>query len=189
MTDINFILNVLEEDNVFGSIPDGSVVLVEASEQLVSHLAPVLISQLGYSLQVILLLTDKSFVDVARDYKANKVDPQNITVLDCTSKKYGKPIQEDAHHLFLEDVTDLEAMFTNVFAQVDAFKGRGFLCIDTLNELILANGEMNIAKVLHVILTKLRSRKIGCLMVSVQNSMVEVVRAEVVQLFDKVIHL
>jgi hypothetical protein len=189
MTDVDYILEILEEDHVFGSIPDGSVVLVETTEQLVSHLAPILIRQLGVTPYILLLLTDKGFVDVARDYKINHINPQRLVVLDCVSKIEGKPIQQDAYHVPFAGTTDLEAIFSQIFSRVNSLEGRGFLCIDTLNELISSNSEMNMAKVLHLVLTKLRARKVGCLMVSVKDSLVDIVRAEIVQLFDKVIHV
>jgi len=95
---------------------------------------------------------------------------------------------KDTHHIDLSGLGDLETMFAAVFEELEGFSGRKFLCIDSLNELIISNGAVNMAKLLHIVLTQLRTRRIGCLMLSVQDSLVDTVRADVIQLFDKVIH-
>lgn len=188
MVDINYLAQLIEDEPTFSSIPDGSVVLVETSMDIVKHIAPFLINKLGLSNSVVLLLTDKSFSSVARDYKVNCIAKDGLAVVDCVAKQEGHPFLDDIHRVNLKGLSDLESMFESVFHELDSFSGRKFLCIDSLNQLINVNDKVNMAKLLHIVLTQLRAQRVGCLMISVQDSLVEVLRAEIVQLFDKVIH-
>jgi len=188
MTDMNYFAQLMEGDPTFSSVPNGSVVLVETSIDVVKHIAPILISKFGISNSVVLLLTDKSFSSIARDYKVNHIAKDRLAVVDCVAKQEGHPFLDDIHRVNLKGLSDLESMFASVFHELDSFSGRKFLCIDSLNQLINVNGKVNVAKLLHIVLTQLRAQRVGCLMISVQDSLVEVVRAEIVQLFDKVVH-
>lgn len=189
MADLQYIMEVISRDPEYENISSGAIVLIESNEDLLKSLSPLLLRPFSESMKVIILLTDKGYFDVINGYNENGVQTNNVFMIDCVSKSRNLTVPDDGHVVDLDNVAQLAKVFTALLNQTEAFNRDSMVCVDSLNALITDYDTENVAKFLHILLTKLRNKKIGCLLLSVEDALVEDVRAEIVQLFDRVIHL
>ena len=189
MADLQYLLDVISRDPEYENLSRGSIVLIETNEDLLKELSPLLLRPFSELSKVIILLTDKSYFDVIKGYDSAGVHTDNLFMIDCVSKSRNLKVPDDGHVIDLDGVGQLSKVFTALLNQTEAFDRDSLVFVDSFNALITDFDTEHVAGFLHILLTKLRNKRIGCLLLSVQDALVEDVRAEIVQLFDKVIHV
>ncbi len=189
MVDVQYLVEAVSRDTEYLNLTRGSIVLIETSKELLDQLSPKLLHPLSETSKLIILLTDKGYFDVIESYKSEGIALENLFMIDCVSKSRHVAVPDDGHVIDLDGVAQLSKVFNALLDKTEAFNRDSVVCIDSLNALITDFDTEHVARFLHIVLTKLRTKHIGCLLLSVQDALLEDVRAEIVQLFDKVIHL
>lgn len=188
MVDLAYALDMLDNDSVLENMLQGDVVLIETTADLLEKLTPALLDVLTKEKTAIVLLSNKGYFDILPSLKQRGIDTGKVFFVDCVSKSRNQKIPDTGHIVDLDSVSQLKTVFSSLLDKTDAFAGSSFLCIESLNKLIALNPASDFAKFLHVLLTKLRTKGVGCLLLSVQDEVVDDLRAEIVQLFDRVLH-
>ena len=188
MVDLAYALDMLDNDSVLENMLQGDVVLIETTADLLEKLTPTLLDVLTKEKTAIVLLSNKGYFDILPSLKQRGIDTGKVFFVDCVSKSRNQKIPDTGHIVDLDSVSQLKTVFSSLLDKTDAFAGSSFLCIESLNKLIALNPASDFAKFLHVLLTKLRTKGVGCLLLSVQDEVVDDLRAEIVQLFDRVLH-
>lgn len=189
MVDLAYALDMLDKDSILENMLQGDVVLIETSVELLEKLTPALLDVLTEKKTAIVLLSNKGYFDILPFLKSQGIDTGNVFFVDCVSKLHNQKIPDTGHVVDLDSVSQLRTVFTSLIDKTDSFAGSSFLYVESLNKLIALYPNSDFAKFFHVLLTKLRTKGVGCLLLSVQDELVDDLRAEIVQLFDRVLHL
>ena len=188
MLELNYVLNILENDSVLERMLQGEVVLIETNVVLLEKLFPVLISNLSSEKTAVVLLAENSYFDVLSMCKSKAIDSSNMFFIDSVSKKNSELIPETGHVVDIDSISQINSVVDTLFSSSSSFLDSSFVSVDSLNNLIFSYSGKDFSKFFHILLTKLRSRGIGCLLFSVQDVIVEDLRAELLQLFDTTLH-
>jgi len=188
LVDLNYALDILDNDPVMENMLQGDIVLIEATEVLLSKLTPALLRELTTKKTAIVLLADKGYFDILPSFNAAGVDTSNLFFIDCVSKIHNQVLPDTGHVVDLKSVSEIKNVFISLLDKTDTFVDSSFVCFDSLSKLItLAPGE-DFTKFLHILLTKLRTKGVGCLILSTRNEIVDELKADMFQLFDTVLH-
>jgi len=189
MVDLTYALDLLHNDSVLENMLQGDVVLIETNAEILEKLTPALLDILTKEKTAIVLLSNMGYFDILPSLNDLGIDTGKLFFVDCVSKSHNQKIPNTGHVVDLESVSQLKTVFSTLLDKTDTFVGSSFLFIESLNKLIALNPNSDFAKFLHVLLTKLRTKGVGCLLLSVQDEVVDDLRAEILQLFDRVLHL
>lgn len=185
MINQEIVYTTLEDDVDFEKIKSGNIILIEGIREDINEITPLAINLLTERSKAIIILTEKSYFESVSTFRKQQVGIEQFFFIDCVSKTVQK---ENQREIDISSLTRLNDIFITTFQELNKINSNKIVCIDTLNALVNANKFESVAKFLHVLFTKLRSNGVGCLIVSSKNSMKDDVRAEIIQLFDKVIH-
>lgn len=189
MVELSYVLDMLDNDSALENMLQGDILLIETSSSMLSNLAPALLEKLTREKTAVVLLSNKGYFDILPDLDVAGVDLGKVFFVDCVSKSQKKTIPDTGHVVDLDSVDQLKTVFSSLLDKTNTFVGSSFLCIESLNKLIDAHPAKDFARFLHLLLTKLRTKGVGCLILSVQDEVVDDLRAEIIQLFDRVLHV
>ena len=188
MVELTYVLDVLDNDSTLENMLQGDVILIETTAEILERLTPALLDRLTGEKTAILLLSHKGYFDMLEPLASQGVDTGKLFFVDCVSKSQHKKVPNTGHVVDLESASQLKTVFSSLLDKTNAFVGSSFVCVESLNTLIDLHPSSDFAKFLHVLLTKLRTKGVGCLLLSVQDEVVDDLRAEILQLFDRVLH-
>lgn len=188
MVELGYILDILDNDSTLENMLQGDVILIETSSDLLARLTPELLGRLTQEKTAIILLTNKGYFDILPSLNKQGVDVSNMFFIDCVSHAANKVVPDTGHVVDLHSTAQIRPVFSSLLDKTSAFADNSFVCVESLNKLIDMNPSKDFAKFLHVLLTKLRTKGVGCLILSIQDEVVDELRAEIVQLFDTVLH-
>ena len=188
MLELNYVLDILENDSVLEHMLQGDVVLIETNPSLLQKLFPVLLANLSSEKTAVVLLVQHSYFDMLSFCKTNGVNSSNMFFIDSVSRRENQSVPKTGHVVDVASVSQINSVVDTLFADSSSFLDSSFLSVDSLNSLIVSYGGSDFPKFFHILLTKLRSRGVGCLLFSVQDVVVDDLRAELLQLFDTTLH-
>lgn len=188
MVELSYVLDMLDNDSTLENMLQGDVILIETSDSLVERLVPELLARLSSEKTAIVLLSNNGYFDILPSLNAVGVNTGNVFFIDCVSRSKKTSVPDTGHVVDLQSVAQIKTVFASLLDQTNEFVGSSFVCVESLNKLIDSYPANDFAKFLHVLLTKLRNKGVGCLLLSTQDEVVDDLRAEIIQLFDVVLH-
>lgn len=170
--------------------PDDYIILIETTPE----------KALDVNMALIKLLTEKNdkgiivsanrpYQNLINFYKRNSIDVSKMYVLDCVSKNgnNGGPKIENA--TFIENASALTDISLCIDEHINGTPEKKFLFFDTLTTMLIHNKPQVFARFLHNILTKMRIKGVGGVLISLTDDSNKETRAEIAQLCDKVIKI
>jgi len=188
MVDVNYILDSLSSGSTLENMLQGDIILIESSADILDRLAPVLLSELVSQKNAIVLLSGKGYFDFVPLLSSKDVDLSKIFFVDCISRSSGLSLPDNGHVVDLTSISQLKIVFSSLLDKADSFAGDSFVAFESLNSLAKLYKSKDFVRFLHILLTKLRNKNVGCLLLSVKDDLIEDLRADMVQLFDSVLH-
>ncbi|MEK6984246.1 MAG: hypothetical protein AABX33_06755 [Nanoarchaeota archaeon] len=67
------------------------------------------------------------------------------------------------------------------------FKGKGYFFIDSVSTMLIHNNHQTLARFIHSILVKMRLNNVSGILISIEEETDREIRAELIQMCDKVI--
>jgi hypothetical protein len=122
-------------------------------------------------------------------YNENSIDTNKIIVLCtvCQEKEEHKHVNNNVIHL--SSSSSLTEISFSLNKCIESIKGKKFIFIDSIDTLLIHNEPNTLAIFIHSILTKMRTNNVSGLLISLKSETNKEVRAEIVQLCDKVIKI
>lgn len=169
-------------------VGDGSIVLIETAIEKAPDVA----------LNVLKVMTKKGFggivVSASRPYsnlvplyEKSGIDTKKLLIIDCVTKASSVEAQKAENAVYLDSVSDLTSMSLAIWKAIEEGKGQRFLFLDSISTMLIYNKPDIFAKFIHLMLTKLRVSGVGGALISFESAGNREVRAEIVQLCDRVV--
>jgi KaiC/GvpD/RAD55 family RecA-like ATPase len=179
-------LKIIEKE--LNNLPIGYIVLLETSAENSIELGLGAIKFLtNKSYNGIVLSASRPFSNLISLYKKNSIDIKKLFFLDCVSKSKSAKSEEDTNVLYLRSVSDLTNISISLSKAINSVKGNKFIFIDSITTMLIYNKPSVFAMFIHSIMTRMRTYGISGLLISLQSETNKEIRAEILQLCDKVI--
>ncbi len=177
-------------EDELNKLPEGWIVIIETraeeSTEVTLESLNILI-QRGY--RGIVISANRPYQNLIDIYNQSGIDTKKIYVVDCISKAYGVDLEDAENVVYVQNVaslTDLSVSLNKMIGEVD---GKRFIFIDSITTMLIHNRPEVFVKFIHSILTKMRIHKISGLLLSLETETDTEIKAEILQLCDKVIKL
>jgi hypothetical protein len=178
----------LEEE--LNNIPDDYIVLIETtaekSFEVSMALAKILTNQRDSG---IIVSANRPYSNLVSIYNKNGIDLSKLFILDCVSKNLNGEV-EASNVLFLENLSSLTDISLSISEHLNRGQGgKRFVFFDSVTTMLIHNKPYVFARFVHNILTRMRLRGVGGVLVSLKDKTNKEIRAEITQLCDKVIQI
>jgi len=170
-------------------LPDGMVIMLETSPDKTYEDSIALLDffierkDLG-----IIISASRPYMNLIRIYEQNNISLKKIFILDLVSKSQ-KSEKEADNVRYIENVSSLTKISLALNDCIEQFEGKKFVFIDSLTTMLIHNDSYVFARFIHSILTKLRIHEIDCIIISFETNKADDIKAEIMQLCDKVIKI
>jgi len=169
-------------------LPEGWIMLLETSAENSLDVAIAAVKALtDKKYKGIILSANRPYSNLIDVYKRNNINTERIFVLDCISKSQNINLERANDVLFLESASALSNISISIDETIKKNEGKKFIFIDSITAMLIHNKSDIFVRFIHYILTALRIKKINGLLISLGTETNKEVRAEIVQLCDKVI--
>ena len=136
----------------------------------------------------IIVSANRPYVNLINNYKKYDIDTSKMFILDCISK--GQDAEMKANNVeFIDNVSSLTDISLSINEQIRNNNGKKFVFFDSIPTMLIHNKPYIFARFVHSILTKMRINGVGGVLVFIQGTNNDTIRAEIAQLCDKVIRL
>ncbi len=116
------------------------------------------------------------------------IDTGDVTVIDCITAEIGEERADSAETWYIGGVSNLNDVFHAVHAATQVALEDTFIVIDSVPTLLMYNTDRDVARFVLKTLNVTRKNALGLIAFSVEKHVDEDVRAEMIQLFDNVLH-
>lgn len=178
----------LEEE--LEGLPEDSIVLLETTaEKLfeISNLSLKLFCDKNDS--GIVVSANRPYSNLLNIYKKNNIDVSKMFILDCISKNLNGHKDDAKNVLFMENLSSLTDISLSIHEMMSNGNGRKFVFFDSINTMLIHNKPYVFARFVHNILTKMRLKGVGGVLIALEDRTNREIRAEIAQLCDKVIKI
>jgi KaiC/GvpD/RAD55 family RecA-like ATPase len=169
-------------------IADGSIILVEAGMEKAPEVILEAIKALTKKgASAIVVSANRPYKNLVSVYQKNGVDTKKVFIIDCVTKPNNAELEKAANVAYLDSVSDLTTISLAINNAMEALKGRKFVFFDSISTMLIYSKADVFAKFVHIIMTRMRIKNVGGVFISLEGETNKEVRAEIVQLCDKVI--
>ena len=190
MVQLSYIKEVLDNDFDFQNAATGDIVIIEVSEQsLQLPLFSYAVSLLCAGKTTLMVLTKHSYFEAVKQLNQDGIDLADVYFIDCISKRKHVDTVDSSHVVELEESVQLQTVFGTLLDHTDEFSKNSLTAMDDLGSLKDLSPPGNFLRFFHLLLTKLRNKRVGGFMLLPQGTFTEDEYSEVKTLVDKVIHL
>jgi len=161
-------------------IPNNYIVLIETSSDRSFELSTAIVKYLSAKNDKgIIVSVNRPYTNLVDIYKKNNIDVSKMFILDCISKNV----------TFLDGVSALTDISLSINEHMNGSKGGQFVFFDSITTMLIHNNPYIFTRFIHNVLTKMRLKGVGGLLISVKGNSNNEIRAEIAQLCDKVIKI
>jgi uncharacterized membrane protein len=171
-------------------LPDGWITLLETEAE----------KSVEVGLKVVKLLTDEGYkgliLSASRPctsllslYKKNKIDTKNIFILDTVCRSQDTKVKQLNNVLHLESSSALTGISLSINEAINKIPGKKFIFIDSITTMLIHNKPTIFGKFMHTVLTRMRMKNMNGMFITLEKETDKAVRAEIVQLCDKVLRV
>lgn len=176
------------QENEFSNLSKGEIALVEAAAENILKVSIDIIKSLtGKGDNCIILSTNRPYSNLLGLYEENNIDAGKVFILDCICKSQGAETEKVSNVAFINSITDLTSISIAINECADKIKGNKFILIDTVTTMLMHNNQNTFIIFMHALLTKMRIKGIGGILIYLEEDTNKEVRAEITQLCDRVI--
>jgi hypothetical protein len=180
--------NITKLKNEIKKLPNDHIILLEISADKLYDINLALIKLLsGNGDNGIIISANRPYSNLINIYKKNGINLQRIFVIDCISKNLngeapGKNV------IFMENLSALTDISLAINERIKKNPDNNkFIFFDSLTTMLIHNKPYIFARFLHNVLTKMRLKGVGGVLVSLNDNTNKEITAEIAQLCDKVI--
>lgn len=169
-------------------LPENWIVMLETSAENSLKMgieAVKILTQKG--LFAIVLSASRPCSNLLQLYKKNKIDINKIFILCCLCKSGGGPAKDINNVIHLQSVAALTEISVALNEVTKKFKGNSFFFLDSITSMLIHNPPKTLAAFVHSILVKMRLNNVNGILLAIEPETNKEIRAELIQLCDKVI--
>jgi len=168
-------------------IPNNYIVLIETSSDRSFELSTAIVKYLSAKNDKgIIVSVNRPYTNLVDIYKKNNIDVSKMFILDCISKNQNAVINAK-NVTFLDGVSALTDISLSINEHMNGSKGGQFVFFDSITTMLIHNNPYIFTRFIHNVLTKMRLKGVGGLLISVKGNSNNEIRAEIAQLCDRVI--
>lgn len=176
-------MNSLKKE--FDSLSGNWIVIVETSAEnalKVNQATVKLLNKKGLS--GIIISATRPCNNVKENYKKVGIDTNKIFMVCAVCKAQGVAYKDTNKIIHVQNASAL----TEISIALSKLKNKGgFLLLDSVSSLLIYNNPKNLARFIHSVITKLRLNKTNGVLLFTKEDTNKEIRAEIMQLSDKVI--
>jgi hypothetical protein len=136
----------------------------------------------------IIISANRPYTNLMSVFKKNNIESSKMIILDGLSKS--QHADEPANNVvFIENLSALTDMSLAVDEHINHTTDSKFLFIDSLTTMLIHNKPVVLSRFIHNILTKMRLKGVGGVIISLKEKSNTDVRADIAQLCDKVLKI
>ena len=170
-------------------IPDDYIVLVEMAPEHSFELTTALVKFYSdRNDRGIIVSANRPYNNLMNIYKQNSIDTSKMFILDCISKNQNVTVPAK-NVMFINNVSSLTDISLSINETMNGSKEKQFVFFDSITTMLIHNKPYVFTRFIHNVLTKMRLKGIGGLLISTQDNSNSEIRAEIAQLCDKVIKI
>jgi len=174
------------------NLPEDYIVLIETTAEKAFEISLAAIRFLANRNDTgIVISANRPYSNLVSIYNKNNIDLSKMFILDCISKNLNGQIDAPNVH-FIENLSSLTDIALSVNERINQLRDDGikkFVFFDSITTMLIHNKPYVFARFVHSILTKMRLRGVGGLLISLEDKTNKEIRAEIAQLCDKVIKI
>jgi len=170
--------------------PEDYVILVETTPEKTLEITMALVKLLSnQSDKCIIVSANRPYTNLVNHYIRNEIDINKIFIIDCISKNLNK-VENLNNVVFIKNLSALTDISISIDEKLNNLsQGKKFICFDSITTMLIHNKPYIFARFIHNILTKMRIKGVGGVLISIQDNSNRDIRAQIAQLCDKVIKL
>jgi len=184
---MNGLKKLIDELN---NLPEDYIILVESSPENAFELSTALVKYMTdrNNSKGIIVSANRPYTNLMNIYRKNEIDISKMFVLDCISKNQNVEINAN-NVIFLDNVSALTDISLSINERLNGSKEKKFIFFDSITTMLMHNKPYIFARFVHNVLTKMRLKGVGGILISLQDTGNKEIRAEIAQLCDKVIKI
>jgi hypothetical protein len=180
-------LGKIEEE--FSGLPQEYIVYLETSAENSFEISTLIVKYLSEKNDIgIIVSANRPYTNLLSIYQQNNIDTSKMFIIDCLSKSQhaNKP---DENVMFIDNLSALTDISLSIDEKMRNMDGKKFIFFDSLTTMLIHNQPYTLARFIHNILTKMRLKNVGGVIVSLYDNSHREIRAEIAQLCDKVVKI
>ena len=190
MVQLSYIKEVLDNDFDFQNSATGDIVVIEVSEEnLQLPIFSYAVSLLCGGKTTLMVLTKYSYFEAVKQLNQDGVNLADVYFIDCVSKQKHLDNVDSSHVVELDESVQLKTVFGTLLDHTDEFAKNSVTAMDDLGSLKNLSPKGSFLRFFHLLLTKLRNKRVGGFMLLPKGVFTDDEYSEVKMLVDKVIHL
>jgi len=180
-------LGKIEEE--FSGLPQEYIVYLETNAENSFEISTALVKYLSEKNDKgIIVSANRPYTNLLSIYQQNNIDVSKMFIIDCLSKSQhaGTP---NENVMFIDNLSALTDISLSIDEKMRNMEGKKFIFFDSLTTMLIHNQPYTLARFIHNILTKMRLKCVGGVIVSLYDNSHREIRAEIAQLCDKVVKI
>jgi len=171
-------------------IPDDYIILVETKPEKSLEITMSLVKLLSnQSEKCIIISANRPYTNLVNHYIRNEIDIKKIFIIDCISHNLNK-VENKNNVIFIKNLSALTDISISIDEKLNNLsQGKKYICFDSITTMLMHNKPYVFARFVHNILTKMRIKGVGGVLISIQDNSNRDIRSEIAQLCDKVIRI
>jgi len=171
------------------NLPEDYILYLETSPEKVFEVSIAVVKYFSQKNDKgIILSANRPYTNLLSVFKKNNIEVSKMVILDGLSKSQNA--DEPAENVvFIDNLSALTDISLAVDEHINHTPDSKFLFIDSLTTMLIHNKPIVLARFIHNILTKMRLKGVGGVIISLKDNSNPDVRADIAQLCDKVIKI
>jgi hypothetical protein len=176
--------------NDLNNLPEDYIILVETIPENAFELSTALVKYMTdrNNSKGIIVSANRPYTNLMDIYRKNDIDVSKMFVLDCISKNQNVEINAN-NVIFLDNVSSLTDISLSINERLNGSNEKKFIFFDSITTMLMHNKPYIFARFVHNVLTKMRLKGVGGILISLQDTGNKEIRAEIAQLCDKVLKI
>jgi len=180
-------LGKIEEE--FSDLPQEYIVYLETSAENSFEISTLIVKYLSEKNDKgIIVSANRPYTNLLSVYQQNNIDTSKMLILDCLSKSQHADTPNE-NVVFIDNLSALTDISLSIDEKMRKLEGKKFIFFDSLTTMLIHNQPYTLARFIHNILTKMRLKCVGGVIVSLYDNSHREIRAEIAQLCDKVVKI
>jgi hypothetical protein len=169
-------------------VDEGTIVLVETAIENAPEVGlDAIRTMVKKGFTGIIVSASRPYTNLVAVYEKGGIDTKKVFIIDCVTKASSVEPKEAANVAYLDSVSDLTTMSLAINNAIETIEGKKFVFLDSISTMLIYNRPDIFAKFVHIMMTKMRVGSVSGILISFESENNKEVRAEIVQLCDRVI--
>ena len=172
------------------ALPDDSIILIETVPEKAFEVGMALVKFFSDKTDAgIIVSASRPYTSLINIFSKRFIDAKKMTIVDCVSKKNGSDFK-DKNVLFIDNMSALTDISISINQCIQRSNGKKkFVFFDSIPTMIIHNKPKIFARFIHGVLTMMRLNGVCGILVSFTEENNKEIRADIIQMCDKVIKI